>query len=80
MSSAALRLMFHFMFKCMSVEWHSAKESIKSSYFQTHGTKMPIDISLAIEKKVRRVDDDQEPGHLVSPGDIITRETGQKWF
>jgi len=37
---------------------------------------MPIDISLAIEKKVRRVDDDQEPGHLVSPGDIITRETG----
>jgi len=37
---------------------------------------MPIDISLAIEKKVRRVEDEQEPGHLVSPGDIITRETG----
>lgn len=37
---------------------------------------MPIDISLAIEKKVRRLDDEQEPGHLVSPGDIITRDLG----
>jgi len=37
---------------------------------------MPIDISLAIEKKVRRLDDDREPGHLVSPGDIITRDLG----
>jgi len=37
---------------------------------------MPIDISLAIEKKVRRLDDDREPGHLVSPGDVITRDQG----
>jgi len=37
---------------------------------------MPIDIALAIEKKVRRQDDEEEPGHLVSPGDIITRDTG----
>jgi len=37
---------------------------------------MPIDISLAIEKKVRRLDEEQEPGHLVSPGDIITRDLG----
>ena len=38
--------------------------------------KMPIDISLAIEKKVRLLDDDREPGHLVSPGDVITRDQG----
>ena len=36
---------------------------------------MPVDISLAIEKKSRRVEDDREPDQLVTPGDIITRDT-----
>lgn len=37
---------------------------------------MPVDISLAIERKVRRVEDSQEPSHLVAPGDVITRDSG----
>ena len=34
---------------------------------------MPVDISLALEKRVKRVDNESEPEHLVAPGDVITR-------
>jgi len=37
---------------------------------------MSVDISLAIEKKARNVENEQEPDQLVTPGDIITRDTG----
>ena len=37
---------------------------------------MPVDISLAIEKKSRKLEDGVEPDQLVTPGDIITRDTG----
>merc|ERR1719447_2495126 len=37
---------------------------------------MPVDISLAIERKVVRKGEEQEPAHLVSPGDVITRDAG----
>jgi len=37
---------------------------------------MPVDISLALEKRVKRVDNESEPEHLVAPGDVITRDTG----
>jgi len=37
---------------------------------------MPIDISLAIEKRTAKVHDEAEPEHLVAPGDVITRDTG----
>jgi len=37
---------------------------------------MPVDISLAIERKVVRKGAEQEPEHLVAPGDVITRDSG----
>eukprot|EP00092_Neocalanus_flemingeri_P013462 GFUD01014518.1.p1 GENE.GFUD01014518.1~~GFUD01014518.1.p1 ORF type:complete len:293 (+),score=82.28 GFUD01014518.1:52-930(+) len=37
---------------------------------------MPVDIALALEKKVKRVEQESEPEHLVAPGDVITRDTG----
>jgi len=37
---------------------------------------MSVDISLAVEKKARNVENEQEPEQLVTPGDIITRDTG----
>jgi len=37
---------------------------------------MPVDISLAIERKVRRREEEVEPAHLVAPGDVITRDSG----
>ena len=37
---------------------------------------MPVDISLAIEKRTKRVEDGGEPEHLVTPGDVITRDSG----
>ena len=36
---------------------------------------MPVDISLALEKKARKCDDEREPDQLVTPGDIITKDT-----
>jgi len=35
-----------------------------------------VDISLALEKKVSRVRDESEPNYLVTPGDVITRDSG----
>ena len=37
---------------------------------------MPVDISLALEKKAAKVADEREPDQLVSPGDVITRDAG----
>ena len=37
---------------------------------------MPVDISLALEKKAAKVEDEREPDQLVSPGDVITRDAG----
>jgi len=37
---------------------------------------MPVDISLALEKKARKNEAEREPDQLVTPGDIITRDTG----
>lgn len=35
-----------------------------------------VDISLAVEKKARRIEEEQQPDNLVAPGDVITRDTG----
>merc|ERR1719391_704106 len=35
-----------------------------------------VDISLAVEKKSRRVEEDVHPENLVAPGDVITRDSG----
>ena len=35
-----------------------------------------VDISLAVEKKQIQTHDEPEPKFLVTPGDIITRDTG----
>ena len=37
---------------------------------------MPVDISLALEKRARKAEDEREPEQLVSPGDVITRDSG----
>lgn len=37
---------------------------------------MPIDISLAVEKHSRKHEDEAEPAYLVTPGDVITRDSG----
>lgn len=37
---------------------------------------MAVEISLAIEKRVQKVQDEAEPNYLVSPGDVITRDSG----
>ena len=37
---------------------------------------MPVDISLASEKQTRRVESEDQPDQLVTPGDVITRDTG----
>jgi len=37
---------------------------------------MPVDISLAVERKAKRREEEQYPAHLVAPGDVITRDSG----
>ena len=37
---------------------------------------MPVDISLAIEKNCKRLENEREPDQLVTPGDVITRDSG----
>lgn len=37
---------------------------------------MPVELSLAVERRVRRVEAEREPEQLVAPGDVITRDPG----
>jgi len=37
---------------------------------------MSVEISLAVEKRVKKLQDEAEPSYLVSPGDVITRDSG----
>ena len=40
---------------------------------------MPVDISLALEKKARKNEAEREPDQLVTPGDIIVVNTNL-WY
>jgi len=59
------------------LDFNSTRVSEPSSHYCVlDSARMTVDIALALEKRVKRVETETEPEHLVAPGDVITRDTG----
>ena len=46
------------------------------AYVTRNPGEMPVEITLAAEQHQKQGEDEEEPEHLVSPGDVITRDAG----